>query len=386
MMQLFLKNQTTTDMNLEIKAVSTETELSQFIDFPFQLYKNNPFWVPPLKLSEMAWLDKDKNPAFEHSEVVQFTAWRDSTMVGRVMGIINDLETQKLGARHARFGWLDFVDDSSVSQALLDAVENWATERNCIRMKGPYGFNSLDKNGMLIMGFGEMGAMTTLYNHAYYPQHLENLGLQKELEWLELKANLPKPFPSKITKAAGLVKKRYKLQVKRPKNKLEMLELGKVFFKMLEETYHHLPTYVPISSKQQAFYIKNYIGVLSPKFVCTVEAENGETVGFGVTMPNMAKAMQRANGKLFPFGFVHLLLAQYLSDTGDLTLIGVKEAWRKRGVHSIIFTALGGTFLKMGYTHFNVNPMLENNQNVLTIWKEFEHREHKRRRTYFKSL
>jgi hypothetical protein len=386
MMKVFLENQTTTNMNVEIKAVSNETELKLFIDFPFQLYRNNPFWVPPLKISEMAWLSEDKNPAFEHSEIVQFTAWKENSMVGRIMGIINELETKQLGTRHARFDWLDFVDDLSVSKALFDAVEQWAIDRNCTRMKGPYGFNSLDKNGMLIEGFNEMGAMTTLYNFAYYPQHLESLGFQKELEWLELKANLPNPFPEKITKAAELVKKRYKLQVKRPKNKREMLELGKVFFKMLEETYHHLPTYVPISTKQQTFYIKNYLGMLSPKFVCTVEDENNETIGFGVTMPSMAKAMQRANGNLFPFGFIHLLLAQYLSDSGDLTLIGVKEEWRKRGVHSVIFTALGDTFLKLGYTHFNVNPMLENNQNVLTLWKEFEHWVHKRRRTYFKDI
>ncbi len=385
-MQVSVENQTTANMNLEVKAVSTDTELKQFVDFPFQLYKDNPFWVPPLKLSEMAWLSKDKNPAFEHSEVVKFTVWKDSTMVGRVMGIINDLETQQLGTRHARFGWLDFMDDPSVSKALLDAVENWAIERNCTKLKGPCGFNSLDKNGMLIEGFDEMGAMTTLYNHAYYPKHLENRGFQKELEWLELKANLPNPFPEKITRAAELVTKRYKLQVKRPKNKLEMLELGKVLFKMLEETYHLLPTYVPISVKQQSFYVKNYIGLLSPQFVCTVEDENGETIGFGVTMPNLAKAMQRANGRLLPFGFLHLLLAQYFTDSGDLTLIGVKEEWRKRGVHSVIFSAIGDTFLKFGYTHFNVNPMLENNQNVLTLWKDFEHRVHKRRRTYFKDI
>ncbi len=318
MLRVSVEKQTSAKMNLEIRAVSTNSELKQFVDFPFQLYKNNPFWVPPLRPSEMAWLSKDKNPAFEHSEVVLFLALGNDAMVGRVAGIINEMESKQLGTRHARFGWLDFIDDDSVSSALLDAVEKWAKTQNCTQLKGPYGFNSLDKNGMLIEGFDEMGAMTTLYNFDYYPQHLERMGFQKELEWLELKAVLPNPFPEKITKAAELVKQRYRLSVKRPKNKLEMLELGKIFFRMLEETYHHLPTYVPISPKQQAFYIKNYIGVLPPKFVCTVLDERGETIGFGVTMPSMSKAMQRANGNLLPFGFVHLLLAQYFNESGDL--------------------------------------------------------------------
>ncbi|MBK8563808.1 MAG: GTP cyclohydrolase [Saprospiraceae bacterium] len=373
-------------MKIEIKVVNSHTDLKQFVKFPFQLYSDSPFWVPPLIASELAWLDDHENPAFKHSEVVKFTVWREGKMVGRIVGIVNGLETNQLGTAHARFGWFDFINDLSVSKALLDAVEQWAKQHGCTRMKGPYGFNSLDKNGMLVEGFQEMGAMTTLYNYDYYPYHLEQHGFQKELEWLELKTKLPNPMPEKIKKTAGLVLQRFHLTLTRPKHKSEMMELGKVFFKMLKETYHRLPTYVPISEEQQAFYIKNYIGMLPPKFICTVQDEHGETIGFGITMPNLAKAMQKAKGRLFPFGFLHLLLAQRYNDSADLTLIGVKEAWRKRGVHSIIFTELGNTFLKLGYSYFNVNPMLEGNQNVLTLWNEFEYRIHKRRRTYFKEI
>lgn len=373
-------------MSLEIKEVNSRSDLKQFVKFPYQLFGNNPYWVPPLIASEMAWLDKSKNPAFQHSQVIKFTAWQEGKLVGRIVGIINNLETKQLGVPHARFGWFDFIDDQVVGKALLEAVEKWAKALGCVRLKGPYGFNSLDKNGMLVEGFNEMGGLTTLYNYDYYPKYLESLGFHKELEWLELTTKLPNPFPEKISRAASLVRQRFRLKISRPKNKLEMLELGKVFFKMLEETYHHLPTYIPVSAEQQAFYIKNYIGMLPTRFVCTVQDEHGETIGFGVTMPNMAKAMKKANGRLFPFGFVHLLLAQIINDSADLTLIGVKEEWRKRGVHSIIFSEIGDTFLKLGYDHFNVNPMLEDNQNVLTLWKEFDYKVHKRRRTYFKEI
>ncbi len=315
-----------------------------------------------------------------------FTAWQGSRMVGRAAAIINQMETDHIGAKHARFGWLDFVDDHQVSTALFKAMEDWAIMHGCVRLKGPYGFNSLDKNGMLVEGFDQMGAMTTLYNYEFYPTHLTQLGFQKELEWLEIKAVLPNPFPEKITRAAALIQKRYHLNIRRPKNKLEMLTLGGLLFKMLEETYHELPSYVPISADQQALYIKNYMGVLPPKFVCIVEHETEGPVGFGLTMPTMSKAMQKANGRLWPFGFIHLLLAQHFNESGDLTLIGVKEDWRKKGVHSVIFSDLGQTFVKMGYSHFNVNPMLENNQNVLALWKDFDHRIYKRRRTFYKDL
>lgn len=373
-------------MNLEIRPVNSPALLKEFVDFPFQLYKNHPYWVPPLKASEMAWLQASTNPAFEHSDVQLFLAYRKNQVVGRIAGIINHLETERLGDAHARFGWFDFEDDASICAALLEAVENWARTRNCIKLKGPDGFNSLDKSGMLVEGFEEMGAMTTLYNFDYYPKHIQELGYQKELEWIEIQAKLPKEMPKKITRAAQMIQERYHLTLRQPKSKLEMISFGKMVFKMLHETYQHLPVFVPISEAQQAFYIKNYIGLLPPKFVCVVEHETEGPVGFGLTMPNMAKAMQKANGRLFPFGFIHLLLAQYSSNSGDLTLIGVKEEWRKKGIHSLIFSELGQSFIKLGYQNFNVNPMLEDNLNVLTLWKDFDHRVHKRRRTYFKNI
>lgn len=370
----------------EIKTVTNVSALEQFIDFPFQLYKNHHLWVPPLKKSESAWLQASKNPAFEHSEVVLFTAWHGKKMVGRVAGIINHLETERLGESHVRFGWFDFIEDLDVCQVLLSSVEKWGKEHHCVRMKGPYGFNSLDKNGMLTYGFDQFGAMTTLYNYEYYPRFMDMLGFQKELEWIEMQAQLPAPFPPKITKAAKLLIDRYHLKIKRPRTKIEMIGIGKMVFEMLHHTYRLLPTFVPISEAQQAFYIKNYIGLLPPKFVCVVEHESEGPIGFGLTMPNMAKALQKAKGNLLPFGFVHLLLAQFFNNSGDLTLIGVEENWRKKGIHSVIFKEIGETFLKLGYTFFNINPMLEDNQNVLTLWKEFDHHINKKRQTYFKDL
>jgi hypothetical protein len=373
-------------MNIQIRVVDDLRSLRQFVEFPFQLYKNNPFWIPPLKAAETAWLSPSKNPAFKHASVKKFTAWKGNKMVGRIAGIINDLETEHLAEKHARFGWFDFVDDPEVSKALVQAVEDWAKSQGAVKLKGPYGFNSLDKNGMLVEGFCEMGAMTTLYNFDYYPKHILALGYEKELEWLEMQAVLPKAMPEKITAFSSKILERFHLKVKQPKNKVELIFLGELLFNMLQETYQHLPGFVPISPEQQTFYIKNYIGLLPVKFVCVVEHETEGPVGFGLTMPNMSKAMRKANGSIWPFGFAHLLKAQYFNDTGDLTLIGVKEEWRKKGVHGIIFNEIGNIFIKMGITHFNINPMLEHNQNVLQLWKEFEHRIHKRRRTYAKDL
>ncbi|MBI5914529.1 MAG: hypothetical protein HY842_04070 [Bacteroidetes bacterium] len=373
-------------MNPEIKVVSTRSALQHFIKFPFKLYQNHPYWIPPLLQSELALLQPETNPAFKHSAVVLLSAWYDGEMVGRIAGIINEREAASIGEKHARFGWFDFIDDKSVSAALLGRVENWAREKNCTVLKGPYGFNQLDKNGMLIEGFQELGTINTLYNHEYYPLHLAALGFEKELEWVEMQAEMPLKMSEKISNAAELVKQRYNLKIHQPKSKSEMHRLGYIFFEMLHETYCHLPGFVPISDLQRDAYVANYMSFLPPEFVCMVMTADNEPIGFGLTMPSMSRAMQHANGHLFPFGIFHLMKARIWNDWGDLSLLGVKEAWRKRGVHGVIFNEIGNTFIQKGIKHIRINPMLENNQNVLTLWKEFDHRVYKRRRTFSKKI
>lgn len=370
----------------EIVEVKDEHALQAFVNFPFQLYQNQPNWIPPLHNAEMASLSPDKNPAFEHAKVKLFLAKQKGGVVGRVAVLVNDLETKHLGEKHARFGWFDFVDDESVSQALLEAAENWAVAQGASLLKGPLGFNTLDKNGLLVAGFDSLGTANTLYNYCYYAAHLDRLGFEKDLEWIEQKMTLPAQLPPKVGHAAQIAQQRYHLQLFKPKSKQDLQALGAQFFQLVHETYSKLPGFVPISEKQQADYTQHYIGFIPPKYVCVVKNAEGEAIGFGLTMPSLSEAMRKANGRLLPFGFLHLLAAKHWNKNGDLTLIGVKEAWRRRGVPGVIMAELFKTFQQAGITNVRINPMLEFNQNVLALWKEFGCEIYKRRRTYKKML
>ena len=367
---------------MDIRKVTNHAERKAFVRFPFQLYEGHPCWVPPLIRQELNTFRRNKNPALDHVEIQRWTAWKSGKMVGRIACFINDLETGHLGEKHARFSWMDFTDDPEVSAGLINTATEWARERQCTCLKGPFGFTQLDKCGMLTEGFDTLGVHSTIYNYPYYPRHLENLGFSTDLQWLEVDLKMPGVLPERFTRFTELAVQRYHLKSIRPRNQQEMMTLGHELIDLMMETYHHLPGYVPFSEAEKDAYIRKYIRFLRPDFVCVVKDENGESVGFGVTMPSLTKALRKAGGRLFPFGIFHLLSAIRRNDTADLALIGVKEEWRKRGVHGVVFAEIGKAFIQAGITRVQITPMQTFNVHVLSLWKDFEHEIYKRRQTY----
>jgi len=373
-------------MNIELREVQTNDQLNQFVNFPFTLYKNNPHWIPPIKGMELFLLDKKRNPAFDHSEALLMLAFRGKKVVGRIACIINYLELEKLQAKHARFGWLDFIDDVKVCHALFFAIEKWALEKGMETLKGPYGFTNLDKSGMLVKGFESLGTIATLYNYDYYPRHMEKLGFEKEVDWVEVDIVAPKKVPERLQRFVKTFQKRYGLRVLRVRNRKELKKYIRKLFDLLVDTYKDLHGFVPLTESQIEVYMSQYLPFIRKDFVCIVLDKEDEMIGFGITMPSLSKAMQRAGGKLFPFGIFHLLYARTFNDTLDLVLIGVKSSWRNKGVNALIFNEIETSFIRAGINRILVNPMLENNAQVLTLWKDYKFDVYKRRRAFTKKL
>ncbi|MEY3050473.1 MAG: hypothetical protein RLY31_258 [Bacteroidota bacterium] len=373
-------------MKTTLKLVDSKDSLHAFVQFPFDLYGKHPFWVPPIIQSETNTLSADKNPAFSHCETVLFVAERQGKVVGRVAGIVNHLETEHTAVRQARFGWLDFIDDRSVAAALLDAVSDWAARFHCKQLKGPYGFNQLDRNGMLTEGFDSMGTANTAYNHPYYPEHLQSLGFEPDLRWVELMLYLPPNFPERLTSLSRAAAGRYGLRVFQPEGKGALIRMTDALFELLLDTYQQLPGFVPLSQLERYTYIRQYIRILRMDLVRVVVDADNRPIGFGVTMPSLSNALRRARGKLFPWGLFHLAAAKQWNDTAELALIGVREEWRRKGVHALIFSETGQALIRSGMRTVRINPMLETNTSVLSLWKDFDHRIYKRRMTFRRSL
>jgi hypothetical protein len=373
-------------MDISIKEISTPAELKKFIRFPHKVHQGDSCWVPALDFDELNTLRKDKNPAFEHCQAKYLLAYRDGEIVGRVAAIYNKLHIETWNQRYLRFGWIDFIDDPAVSDALMNAVESWAKELKLEAVHGPLGFTDLDREGLLVEGFDELATLATRHDPPYYAEHLTRMGYRKDVDWYEHEVTLPDELDEKIVRVAELSRRRYKLSVLQPKNKNELLKYAPELFEVINETYSHLYGVVHLTSKQREAYVKQYFGFVIPDLVPVVLDENGRMVAFTIAMPSLSRAIQKAHGQLLPFGFAHLLLAMNKFDRIDTYLGAVVPRLQGRGVNAIMMVSLFTACKKYGVKTVHANPQLETNQKVWEQWKYFEARQHKRRRVFIKYL
>lgn len=366
---------------ITVKEISTSAEIKQFVKFPFKLYKNNKYWVPPLINDELKNFDKN-NPIFKSVDVKYFLAFDGNEIVGRIASIINWTEVNDLQKRKVRFGWFDFVDNLEVSKALIDKAIEMAKSHNLEYVEGPMGFSNMDKAGLLTYGFDEIPTMIGLYNYAYYATHLEKLGFTKEAEWLEYKLDMKNILIDKIKPIADLIEKRYELKPLVFKTTQDIVPYVDEMFGLLNKSYANLQSFVPIQQFQIDHYKKKYIPFINPDFISCIVNKEGKMVAFAITMPSFSRAFQKANGSLFPFGFIHLLKARKKNEYGEYYLIGVDPEYQSKGVTAIMFRDIQIAMTKCGIKHMETNPLLEENSKVQLLWKNFNPVVHKRRKTY----
>ena len=368
--------------DIKIKQVLNSSDLELFIKFPMELYKGNPYYVPPLINEEKSIWVKEENPALQYSEAAQFLAYKGENIVGRIAVMINHKEEKELGIRKVRFGWLDFINDIEVSKSLINTAIEYAKSKGISKIEGPMGFTNLDKAGMLTKGFDKLATMIGIYNFDYYPKHMEQLGLVKEKEWVEFEINFPDTLPDKVEKFSRLIAEKYELELVKFKAKKDILPLVDSMFKLLDDTYKNLSTYTPITEEQIKHYKEKYFKFIDKDYIVCIKDKSGSLISFAITMPSYSKALQKAKGKLFPFGWWHLLNAGKKNDRANFYLIGIHPQYQKRGVTAIIFKEIYETFKKKGVKFLETNPELEENASIQALWQDYNPINHKRRRTY----
>lgn len=373
-------------MNVVIKKVSTKSDLRKFIVFPFSIYQDNPYWIPPLIMDEFKTLRKDKNPAFDFCEAEYWLAYKDNKPVGRIAGIIHHKYNEKFNVKYARFGWIDFIDDPEVSSALINTFESWAKGKGMNHVHGPLGFTDMDGEGMLVEGFNEVSTFGSIYNSEYYPQHIEKFGYEKDADWLEFRVTLNKAIPEKVSRIAEAVAAREKLHVLKVKKAKEMLPYAREIFYLINDAYKDLYGFVELTDKQIDMYVKAYFGFIKPGFVPVVLDEQNKVAGFGITMPSLSKAIKKANGRLFPFGFIHILNAMKDNPEVDLYLTAVKPELQNKGVNAVIINEINNVFIRNNIRYVETNRELEANTKVQAQWRHYDARQHKRRRCFKKDL
>ncbi len=373
-------------MGVELKEVTTRKELKKFVKFPFVLYRNNQYWAPPFIKDELKNLDPAINPAFDHCEAKYWLAYKDGRIVGRIAGIINNKIIEKWKVKKARFSWIDFIDDYEVSKALIETVEGWAKKRGMDFLEGPMGFTDLDEEGMLIEGFEEQGTYPMIYNYSYYPVHLEKLGFKKEVDWLEFEVKVPSTIPEKVVRVNNLILKRSGLRILDAKRSKDYKPYIDEFWKIIDEAYEGLFGTVPLTDAQKKFYTDQYFGFIVPDYSKFIIDEKNRLVAVGVAFPSFTEALRKARGRLFPFGIFYMLHAIKHPKKLDFYLIGIKREYKGRGVISIMMNEININAIRNGIVSCETSGELEDNKAVQDMWRHYEHRQHKRRRCFIKTL
>lgn len=379
---------------IEIKKVESRRDLCKFIDFHNELYKGNPYHVPNLYFDEMNTFRKDKNAAFDFCEAEYFMAYRDGKAVGRVAAIINHSANKKWERESVRFGWIDFVDDIEVSKALLKAVEDYGKSKGMKEIVGPLGFTDMDPEGMLLYGYDQLGTQATAYNYPYYPEHMDRMGgWEKDNDYVEYKLYVPEEMPEKYATIAKMIQKRYNLQVKKLKRNEIYGEngYGRKIFNVVNETFKDLYGYSKLTDRQIEQYVKMYLPMADLDLITIIEDWNTpdhKVVGVGISIPSLARALQKCGGKLFPFGWWHILRALkfHKTEVVDLLLIGVLPEYRQKGANALLFYDLIPHYQRLGFKWGETHVEMETNMKVQGQWQYLNREIHKRRRCYKKDI
>lgn len=377
-------------MTVEIKKVSNKAELKKFIRFNYEFYKDNPYSVPDLYDDMLNTFSPQKNASFEFCEADYFLAMREGKIVGRVAAIINHRANETWNKKVVRFGWIDFVDDLDVSRALIDTVKQWGRERGMNEIEGPLGFTDMDAEGMLIDGFDQLSTMATIYNYPYYPEHMNLLGLERSADWVEMKVYIPDAIPEKHKRISAIIAQKYKLHIRKITSRKEIKETGIAhdIFRLINKAYTPLFNYSQMTERQIDQYVNMYVPVLDLRMVSIVENEQNEIVAVGISMASLSEALQKAKGKLLPFGWFHLLKALKWKRPKmlDLVLVAVRPDYQGKGVNALLFTDLIPVYQELGFEYAETNPELEMNDKVQNQWQYFKTEQHKRRRCFKGSL
>ena len=373
-------------MAIELKEVHSRKDLKKFVKFPYDLYRNNQYWIPPLIKGELNTLQPETNPSLDNCEWKYFLAYKNGKLAGRIAGIINHKFIENWEKKYARFCWFDFIDDYEVSNKLIEAVEDWVREKGMTRLFGPMGFTTFERQGIVYEGFGKMPTFSSVYNYEYYSEHLEKAGYQKDIDYVEYEVKTPTEIPEKALKIRDLIMKRYNLKYLKTKNKKDLLPYAKQVFDVINAAYEPLFGFVKLTDKQIDYFVRKYFSFINPEYVTAVLDENDKLIGFQISIPSLSKAFQKARGKLYPFGFIHLLKAMKNPERIDIMLVAVHPEYQNKGVNSIFMTDLTQVCIEKGIKFAESNQEMEENEKVQNFWRYYDATQYKRNRIYFKDI
>lgn len=372
-------------MKYTVKEVKGSRELKKFYQFQNKLYKDCPYYVPSLDSDQLHTLTA--SPALESCKQKLLLAYDEKgKVVGRCCAIINAKYNLVYGTKRMRFGWMDYIDDIDVARALFDAAIEWGKSQGMTEIHGPVGYNTMYKQGMVVEGFDKLPQFNNLYNFDYYPKFLEQLGFEKEADWIQYIFPASQPIPERLIRLSEVLMKRYNLKVADINELKHDKDIVPKFFAQYNGSFKTVRNFIPFSDKEMKEEGSAYINNLDPRFSCIIQDQDGEIAAFAICVASLSKALQLSNGKLFPFNWIHFLKARRNPKLLDMLLCGVSPKWESKGLSALLHVTLLRNFKKYGVEYCIANPQFEDN-NALKVWDSYESKEfYIRRRCYIKKI
>jgi len=374
---------------IDVVKIRCKKDMDDFIRLPYYIYQDYPQYVPDLESDIRNLFDRHKNPAYEFSLIQPFVAYRHEVAVGRIVGIINRKANEKWQTRNVRFSMMEFINDPSVSKALIEVVSKWGLSQGMDTIHGPLGITDFDKEGMLLEDFHLTGSMNTVYNPDYYPRHMEALGFEKEVDWVQVRINIPQEVPARYARTAQYAREQIGLRVvKLTNDEIYHRGYGQKVFNLLNEAYQPIFGFSELSTAQVDGFLDKYLRLIDKQLIPVVVNAEEEVVAVAVTMGSLSKAMQKAKGRLWPFGWWPLLKALKWcpEDNAEMLLVAVRPDYQGLGVNALFFDDLIPIYNKYGFRWAETGPQLEDNVRELTQWKPLNPEFVKRRRCYHKRI
>jgi GNAT superfamily N-acetyltransferase len=372
-------------MTIELKEVESKSEVKDFVNLQFEIYKGHAFWVPPIKKDEIKALMPETNPAYAFCDAKFWLAYKNGKAVGRIGALVNRTYNEKIGKKYGRINRMEFIDDAEVFDTLIDKAENWLKSMGMDYVHGPLGFSNLDTQGLLIEGFDYLPSIGSVYHMAYYQEHFNRRSFEKENDWVEFRLSLDEKVINKANRGMELLKRRFGFEIVEARTKKELAKYTHRIFEILNAAFQELPYVAELNEEMIELYTKKYFDFLDPNYV-TLVSKDGVVIGFFVGLPNLSNAMRKAGGKLFPFGFLHVLKEFKKPKVIDMMLTGVMPEYHSSGVAVLLVGELQRRMLEKGIRTLETTGVFETNQNVIANWKNYEHIQHKRRRCYVKKI
>jgi hypothetical protein len=373
-------------MQVTIHEVKSKADLRVYIHLPDKIHVNHKNWVPPVYMDEWDFYNPNKNRFFQDCDSILYLAIKDGLPVGRIMGIINHRYNHVHHEECGRLFALECYDDVEVAKALTVSVEDWLRKLGMKKIIGPFGFSDKDPQGFMIEGFDKPAIIAANYSLPYMIKLMELCGYTKEIDCVDYVLPVPSEIPDFYKSIYKRTLESNYFTLTEFNRRKDLRPIIRPVFELINKTYASIFGFSELTHKEMDYFANRYLSVINPEFAKVIYNKNKELIAFALAMPEISEGIRKAGGRLFPFGFVHILRASRKSRQLTMLLGAIRDDYRNHGLDSVMGMKILESAQKAKFEFIDSHLVLENNTKMRAEYEKLGGVVYKRYRIFSKSL